>query len=170
MTEPAPPSDCPSRCMSLGSVCATSTPNRWARSAILFVASTPSTSRNTHSASPSRSNRRANVPALSSRVACRLHQRAESAHTRPATGPPLAALYPYDTAVELGVYACTKARNARLYILREPFGRADQMRQATLSEPLPVLIDQIPIADQTPVQSAMSCANAPLERLGCIWK
>ena len=44
------------------------TPNRWARSAMLFVASTPWTSRNTHSDSPSRSKRRANVPALSGRA------------------------------------------------------------------------------------------------------
>jgi hypothetical protein len=46
------------------------TPNRWARSATLFVASTPGTSRNTQSDSPSRTQRRANVPALSSRVVC----------------------------------------------------------------------------------------------------
>ena len=45
------------------------TPKRWARSAMLCVASTPWMSRNTQSDSPSRSNRRANVLVLSSLAA-----------------------------------------------------------------------------------------------------
>ena len=65
------------------------TPQRWARAAILCVASTPWMSRNTPSASPSRCQRRAKVPAWPSRGACwlsRCVQRAYQARHCPTVG------------------------------------------------------------------------------------
>src|SRR5262245_59877236 len=50
--------------------------------------------------------------------------------------------------LEFSVHACTTVSNAGFQTLCQPFGRADEMRQATLPEPLPGLIDEVPITDE----------------------
>jgi hypothetical protein len=50
--------------------------------------------------------------------------------------------------LQLAVHAVSKARNACIKVLSQSLRRAEQMRQATLPESWPVLIDQIPIAHQ----------------------
>src|SRR5262249_58597753 len=61
-----------------------------------------------------------------------VHERVETC----IPGPPLSHRWPLCTPMtqplKLGVYACATARNTRLYMLREPLGRADPMCQATL--------------------------------------
>src|SRR5262245_46636960 len=77
-----------------------------------------------------------------------VHQRAEAR----IPGPPLSNRWPcrahMTQPLELSVYSYTKASHACLHTLCQPFGRAHQMRQATLSESLPVPIDEVPIADE----------------------
>ena len=67
-------------------------------------------------------------------------------------GPPLAhrgpRWAPMTQPWERGVSTCATARQACLYPCRAPLSRAEQIRPATLSEPLPVRRDAIPSADQ----------------------
>ena len=145
---PAPPSDCPSRSMSPGSVYATS-PQSGARAPRCYASLPRLGHRETPTATPllgPNAGQTSRLCPLGSHVGSPARG---SAHTTPATGPPWAAPYPYDTAVGARrVRPRTKASHARLRTRCQPFGRADQMRQATLPEPLPVLIDERPITDQ----------------------
>ena len=76
-------------------------------------------------------------------------------------GPPLSHRRPFCAhmaqALEFGMHAYPKARHACLHTRCEPFGRADQIRETTLPESLPVLIDKVPIAheDAGPVCNAL---------------
>src|SRR5690242_11562939 len=76
-------------------------------------------------------------------------------------GPPLSHRWSLGThmtqPLQLGVYPTTEASYTRFHTLCQPFGRTDQMRQAALPEPFPVLIDPIAITheDTCPVTNEL---------------
>ena len=85
-------------------------------------------------------------------------------------GPPLSHRRPFCAhmaqALEFGMHAYPKARHACLHTRCEPFGRADQIRETTLPESLPVLIDKVPIAHE---DAGLVCNALRKRTFGALW-
>jgi hypothetical protein len=157
MRGPAPPSDCPSRCLSPGSVSAI-TPRIDGHARRHYLSLRPLAPRATPSVTHLLASRVGHTSRLYPPVRCVDCEAHGNVPTRPAIAQPWAAPCPYDTAV--GARCAPSHHSARSPPLHAPLalGLCGAAGPSTLPSPLPGLVDERPITDQdaSPIRHQVS--------------